>query len=227
MNLSPQMPSQGRPTRIGLIGGTFDPIHIGHLVLAEEARAQAQLDRVLFVPAGQPPHKMGHFITPVEHRLRMVEIAIASNPAFGISRLDMDRPGPHYSVDMVRLFQEQSSPEVEVFFVVGADSLQEMPTWKNPAGLLSLCRVLALSRPGHEPDMERLIRELPEMEANVQVLKMPLVGISASGLRERVRKGQTIRYLVPDGVREYIYTHGLYIGEVVGEPVGSLEEIAC
>lgn len=196
--------------RIGLIGGTFDPIHCGHLVMAEEARFQANLNQVLFVPAGQPPHKLGHSITPAEHRLRMVEIAIASNAAFGISRLDMDRPGPHYSVDLVRLFLEQAPPQVELFFVVGADSLEEMPSWKNPAGLLRLCRVLALSRPGHEPDIEYLARELPEVEQRVQVLKMPLIGVSGSDLRERVRQGRSIRYLVPEGVREYIYNHKLY-----------------
>jgi len=123
----------------------------------------------------------------------------------------VDRPGPHYSVDLVRLFLEQAPSEVELFFVVGADSLEEMPTWKNPAGLLRLCRVLAFSRPGHEPDIERLAQELPEVEQRVQVLEMPLIGVSGSDLRERVRQGRPIRYLVPEGVREYIYSHELYV----------------
>jgi len=203
--------------RIGLIGGTFDPIHYGHLIMAEEARYQAHLDQVLFVPAGQPPHKVGHVITPWQHRLRMNEIAIASNPAFGISRVDVDRPGPHYSVDMVRLFLAQVPPGAEVFFVVGADSLEDMPTWKNPSGLLSLCRVLAFSRPGHEPDMAQLQRVLPLVQERVQVLQMPLIGISASDLRARLRQGRSIRYLVPDGVLEYIRAHGLYAPPAQGD----------
>ena len=196
--------------RIGLLGGTFDPIHWGHLIMAEEARQQARLDRVLFLPAGEPPHKVGQAITPIAHRLQMVQLAIASHPAFALSRLDVDRPGPHYSVDMVRLFLEQAPAGTEAFFLVGADSLEDMPTWKDPAGLLDLCQVLAMSRPGHGPDLERLAQVLPAVRVRVQVLQMPLIGISGTDIRRRVREGRSIRYLVPEEVRQYILAHGLY-----------------
>lgn len=200
----------GRPQRVGLIGGTFDPIHWGHLIMAEEARHQAHLDQVLFLPAGEPPHKVGQPITPVAHRLQMVQLAIASNPAFRLSRLDVDRPGPHYSVDMVRLFLERAPTGTEVFFVVGADSLEDMPRWKDPAHLLELCHVLAMSRPGHQPDLEQLAQVLPTVRERVQVLSMPLIGISGTDIRRRVREGRPIRYLVPEEVRQYIVAHGLY-----------------
>lgn len=197
--------------RIGLLGGTFDPIHWGHLIMAEEARQQACLDRVLFLPAGEPPHKVGQTITPIGHRLRMVQLAIASHPAFALSRLDVDRPGPHYSVDMVRLFLERSPAGTEAFFLVGADSLGDMPTWRDPAGLLDLCWVLAMSRPGHEPDLDRLAQVLPAVRERVQVLPMPLIGISGTDIRRRVQEGRSIRYLVPEEVRQYILAHGLYL----------------
>lgn len=198
--------------RVGLLGGTFDPIHWGHLIMAEEARQGAGLDQVLFLPAGEPPHKVGQAITPIGHRLQMVQLAIASHPAFALSRLDVDRPGPHYSVDMVRLFLERAPAGTEVFFVVGADSLEDMPTWKDPARLLDLCRVLAMSRPGHEPDLDALARVLPAVRERVQVLPMPLIGISGTDIRRRVREGRSIRYLVPEEVRQYILAHRLYLG---------------
>ncbi len=197
--------------RVGLLGGTFDPIHWGHLIMAEEARQGAGLDQVLFLPAAEPPHKVGQAITPIGHRLQMVQLAIASHPAFALSRLDVDRPGPHYSVDMVRLFLERAPAGTEVFFLVGADSLEDMPTWKDPARLLDLCRVLAMNRPGHEPDLDALAQVLPAVRERVQVLPMPLIGISGTDIRRRVREGRSIRYLVPEEVRQYILAHGLYL----------------
>lgn len=179
--------------------------------MAEEARQQARLDWVLFLPTGDPPHKVGQAITPIAHRLQMVRLAIASHPAFALSRLDVDRPGPHYSVDMVRLFLEEAPAGSEVFFLVGADSLEDMPTWKDPARLLDLCHVLAMSRPGHQPDLEALAQVLPAVRERVQVLPMPLIGISGTEIRRRVREGRSIRYLVPEEVRQYILAHGLYL----------------
>lgn len=179
--------------------------------MAEEARQQARLDQVFFLPAGDPPHKVGQAITPIAHRLQMVRLAIASHPAFALSRLDVDRPGPHYSVDMVRLFLEEAPAGTEVFFLVGADSLEDMPTWKDPAHLLDLCHVLAMSRPGHQPNLEALAQVLPAVRERVQVLPMPLIGISGTEIRRRVREGRSIRYLVPEEVRQYILAHGLYL----------------
>ena len=196
--------------RVGLLGGTFDPIHFGHLIMAEQAREQAGLDLIAFVPAGDPPHKLGQSITPSHHRIEMIRLAIASNPACAICRLDVDRPGPHYSVDLVDLFHDQLPCHVELFFIIGGDSLRDLSTWKHPHELLRLCPVLALSRPGHEPDMDYLRSVLPEMDSRIQILEMPLIEISGRDLRQRVRMGRSIRYMVPETVRAYVAQHGLY-----------------
>ncbi|NLE76629.1 MAG: nicotinate-nucleotide adenylyltransferase [Chloroflexi bacterium] len=210
------------PGRIGLLGGSFDPIHYGHLILAEEARHSLSLDRVVFVPAGQPPHKRGRVLSASQHRLAMTERAIASEPAFVASRLDLDRPGPHYTVDLVRLFLGQAASGAELFFLMGADSLEDLLTWRDPAGLLALCQVAAFSRPGHLPDTEWLAQRLPAVRERVRVIPMPLIGISASDIRQRVRQGRPIRYLLPEAVRDYIVAEGLYLGKVEepGDPTG-------
>jgi nicotinate-nucleotide adenylyltransferase len=204
----------GGVARIGLLGGTFDPIHIGHLIMAEEARSGAGLAQVVFLPAGQPPHKPGIPVSLAAHRLRMVELAIAENPAFSLSRLDLDRPGPHYSADTVALFRQQVPADAEIFFIMGADSLEELPTWKDPARLLAQCRILALSRPEHEPNLAGLCGVIPELRGRVDLLPMPLIEVSSSDLRERVRQRRSIRYLVPEAVRGYIEAHHLYVNEV-------------
>ena len=196
--------------RIGVLGGTFDPVHYGHLILAEEARAAVPLDQVLLVPAGQPPHKLDEPHTPARHRLAMLELAIAGNPALGISRVDVDRPGPHYSVDMVHLVRQESPPDAEIFFIMGLDSLTNILSWHDPAGLLAQCRLIVAERPGYAVDLAELVARLPALEGRVDFIAMPLIQISGADLRRRVRQGRPIRYQAPETVRAYIEQHRLY-----------------
>jgi len=199
--------------RIGLLGGTFDPVHNGHLMLAEEARSTMGLDRVLFVPAGQPPHKLNESHSAPTHRVRMLELAIASNPTFDISRVDIDRPGPHYSVDMVRLIRGKMGNAAELFFLMGLDSLANLMTWYEPAELLAQCRLVVARRPGSTIDHDALISALPSLEDRLYFIEMPLIEIAGEDLRRRVRCGQPIRYQVPEVVRDYILEQGLYVAK--------------
>jgi len=201
--------------RIGIFGGTFDPIHYGHLVAAEEARAVLKLERVLIVPAGQPPHKTTHPITPAEHRVAMVQLAIASNPAFVLSRVDLDRPGPHYSVDMVMRLRRQLGPG-EVYFIVGMDSLMELPTWHEAERLMGLCYIVGVNRPGYTYDLAPLEKAVPGISSHICVLEAPQLEISSHDLQERVRRGMPIKYQLPEAVEEYIYRHKLYVREESG-----------
>ena len=196
--------------RIGVLGGTFDPIHIGHLVAAEEVGVRQALEHVVFVPAGLPPHKLHLHVTPVRHRLNMVQLAIADNPRFVLSRVEIDRFGPSYTVDTVQLLRDEYGSKVELYFIMGADSLAELVTWHKPAQLIRLCRIVALTRPGYQVDMEELDRLLPGAIARVQLLEMPLLQISSTDLQRRVRMGLPIKYLVPPAVEAYIYQHELY-----------------
>ena len=196
--------------RIGVIGGTFDPIHYGHLAAAEEARVRMNLERVLFVVAGVPPHKLDEEVTPVEHRLAIVSLAIASNPHFEISRVDVDRPGPSYTVDTISILRKQWGQETEVYFIMGLDSLVELPTWHHPQRLIQLCRLLAVKRPGFETDMSELEASVPGISSRVEIIDMPEVDISSSDLQQRVRDGLPIKYQVPEEVERYIMEHGLY-----------------
>lgn len=205
--------------RIGVLGGTFDPIHLGHLILAEEARSQLQLDRIYFVPAGDPPHKQEQVITPVEHRIRMVELATAAADSFWVSRVDADRPGPHYTTDMMPLLQAELGPAAQLYFLIGSDSLRDLPTWHNPGWLLEHCHLVAFTRPNSEPDWAVLESTFPGVRNCVTLLKMPLLEISSSDLRARVQAGQTIRYQVPCAVEAYIRKHRLYEHTGVAEAI--------
>ena len=147
--------------RIGVIGGTFDPVHYGHLAIAEEVYHELSLSRVIFVPAGEPPHKTEHRITPVRHRLSMLEMAIAPNPHFALSLIDMQRSGPSYTVDTLRLLRQQPGPRAELYFIIGGDSLNDLMTWRDPAGILKQATLVALVRPGYS-DIHRVSEELKE-----------------------------------------------------------------
>jgi len=196
--------------RIGVIGGTFDPIHYGHLAAAEEARVRMNLERVLFVVAGVPPHKLNEEVTPVEHRLAIVSLAVASNPYFAISNVDVDRPGPSYTVDTISILQEQWGQETEIYFIMGLDSLVELPTWHQPQRLIQSCRLVAVRRPRFEIDMSQLEASLPGISSRVEIIDMPEVDISSSDLQRRVREGLPIKYQVPEEVERYINDHELY-----------------
>lgn len=195
--------------RIGVLGGTFDPIHYGHLAAAEEARAKLSLREVIFVVAGLPPHKLDEEITPAEDRYAMVELAIASNPHFSLSRIDIDRPGPSYTVDSIALLRQQRTGEI--CFIMGMDALMEIDTWHQPQRLIQLCRLVAVERPDFVPDLGRLEAAVPGIAARTEIIEMPQMEISSTDLQRRVREGLPIKYQLPPQVEEYIYQHRLYL----------------
>ncbi|MCB0197749.1 MAG: nicotinate-nucleotide adenylyltransferase [Anaerolineae bacterium] len=197
--------------KIGIIGGTFDPIHYGHLLIAELARDSLDLERVLFVPAGDPPHKQEAEKTAVHHRCRIVELAIEDNPAFELSRVDLDRPGPHYSTDTVALIRAQFdlSPD-ECYFIIGGDSLVDLLSWHQPAELIQSCRLAVAHRPEYRPDVAALAETLPALESRIDWVELLLVEYSSSMIRRRIKAGQSIRYQTHPKVIDYLYQHGLY-----------------
>jgi len=194
---------------VGIMGGTFDPIHLGHLVAAEEARLRFHLDRVIFVPSGAPPHKKDYEVTPAEHRYAMVVLATASNPHFEASRLELERPGPSYTVDTMREFRRQCGDECRLYFITGADAMLETLTWRQPEGIAALCEFIAVARPGY--DLGRLSGALSApIMARVHVLDIPGVEVSSTELRRRAAAGESLRYLTPLAVAQYVRTHRLY-----------------
>lgn len=194
----------------GVFGGTFDPPHIGHLVLASEALAALDLKRVLWVLTARPPHKPEGPITPVGMREQMVRAAIAGEEAFEFSRADIERPGPHYAVDTIRWLNQQF-PGTRWAYLIGADSLRDLPTWHTPEALLELVEVLGvMQRPGVDVDLDTLEARLPGIKQRLQFFHAPLIAISASDIRSRVRQGRPYRFFVPPGVAEIIERHRLY-----------------
>jgi len=198
----------GEGAKIGVMGGTFDPVHLGHLAAAQEAACRLGLERVIFIPAGFPPHKPSATVTPAHHRWEMVTLAIADNPLFFASRLEIARPGPSYTVETIAALRE-ARPGCEWFFITGADAVLELPTWREPERLVSLCTVVAVTRPLTQIDPREALP--PGLAAAVRVLPVPGVAVSATELRERVRQGLPIRYLTADPVIGYIYKEGLYL----------------
>jgi nicotinate-nucleotide adenylyltransferase len=190
-----------RAPRIGVMGGTFDPIHHGHLVAASEVAQSFDLDEVVFVPTGRPWQKDD--VTESEHRYLMTVIATASNPQFTVSRVDVDRAGPTYTIDTLRDLHEQR-PGAELFFITGADAVEQILSWRNHQQLWDLAHFVAVSRPGHVLSTEGLPSE------NVSQLEIPALSISSTDCRARVRRGHPVWYLVPDGVVQYIAKHHLY-----------------
>jgi nicotinate-nucleotide adenylyltransferase len=196
--------------RIGIMGGTFDPVHLGHLVTAEEAVDQFKLDQVIFVPTGEPwmkEHRDGG-VTAGEDRYLMTVIATAGNPRFTVSRKEIDRGGPTYTVDTLTEFREELGPDIDLFFITGADAMLEIFHWKDPEDVLTLAHFIAATRPGY--DLAHFEEEAPSSHPNVSVMDIPALSISSSDIRERVAAGRPVRYLVPVGVQEYIQKGGLY-----------------
>ena len=204
------MSSYNGNRRIGILGGTFDPIHIGHLILAEEAWFQLRLDCVYLAPAGDPPHKQGRRMAPVEDRVRMAELATADVDYAVVSRIDADRPGPHYTSDLVRLLHQQEGPDTDIYFLMGMDSLRDLPTWHEARWLVDHARLVALSRHDVDLDWEVLERGLPGVRSRVTILDMPELEIASHVIQQRVRNGQPIRHMTPRAVEAYIKKHGLY-----------------
>lgn len=190
--------------RLGIMGGTFDPIHHGHLVAASEVAHAFSLDEVVFVPTGQPWQKEGRDVAPAEDRYLMTVIATASNPRFSVSRADIDRPGPTYTIDTLRDLRKDRGAEAEFFFITGADALAQLISWQNAEELLSLAHFVGCTRPGHRLSVPGL------PDGNVSLIEIPALAISSTECRERVRAGEPIWYLVPDGIVQYIAKRRLY-----------------
>ncbi|WP_255657934.1 nicotinate-nucleotide adenylyltransferase [Aeromicrobium sp. Leaf350] len=198
--------SAPRRRRVGVMGGTFDPIHHGHLVAASEVQATFDLDEVVFVPTGQPWQKADREVSPAEHRYLMTVIATAANPRFEVSRVDIDRSGPTYTVDTLGDISRQR-PDADLFFITGADAMAQILTWRDHDEIFELAQFVACTRPGHDLD-ESMLADLPQ--GRVTVLEIPALAISSTDCRERVRSGQPVWYLVPDGVVQYVAKHELY-----------------
>ena len=203
-----------RVKKLGILGGSFNPIHLGHLVLAETAREALGLDRVIFIPAKLPPHKRAAPLADGADRLAMVRLAVAGNPAFAASDIELRRPGVSYTVDTVRALREKLGAGVQIYFLIGMDTVAELTAWREVARLARLCQFVPLSRPGHaNPNaaaLERAVGRLPARAILKRAVAMPLIGISSSEIRRRVAEGRTIRYLVPDAVAAYIRRKRLY-----------------
>jgi len=196
---------------IAVLGGTFDPVHNGHLIVAEEAMCRLNLARVLFIPAGQPRLKDAAPLASAEDRLNMVRLAIAGNPGYGLSDIELGRPGPSYTVDTIAELKARDYPADELYFIIGWDCLAEFPRWRQPSRLINLCRLAAVPRVGCDPpDLGALEAAIPGIKDRVVMLDEPRVDISASDIRGRVAAGRGIADLVPAAVAEYIRERGLY-----------------
>ena len=197
--------------RIGIAGGTFDPIHVAHLIIAEEARVRLGLEEVRFVPAGDPWMKSGTSLSSAHHRLTMVRLAIASNPFFRASSVEIDRPGPTYTVDTLEQVRSEVEDAVEIYLIMGSDSINEFHRWKAPSRVLELCTLVSAPRAGcKELDLTALEAVSPSARQKVVVLERPHLDISGTEIRQRISHGLSVRYQVPWEVEQYIYRYGLY-----------------
>ena len=196
--------------RVGVFGGTFDPIHDGHLVAANESAWILGLDRVLFLPAGNPPHKQGETVTTAEDRVAMVRLALADNPRFELCTLELERTGPSYTVDTLRELHRRE-PGIEPYFIVGMDSLADLPSWHDPGGILKLAHLVAVHRAGWDIiDVNDLNKRVPGAMGRVTILRIPGLDIASSDLRDRIAAGRPVRYLIPDPVIAYIEERHLF-----------------
>jgi nicotinate-nucleotide adenylyltransferase len=200
--------------RVGILGGTFDPVHYAHLVIAEQAREALALDRVVFVPAGMPPHKLDESITPAADRAAMVELAVRDNPAFAMCRIELDRDGPSYTLDTLELLTAEAARQRvvrELFFILSTEVLDDLPTWREPRRILALCRLAVVPRPGAPlPDRTWLEARFAGLADRIVQIETVPVAHSASDVRRRAAAGHSIRYLVPPPVETYIRDHRLY-----------------
>ncbi|MGC8855434.1 MAG: nicotinate-nucleotide adenylyltransferase [Anaerolineae bacterium] len=196
--------------RIGIFGGTFDPPHLGHLILASEACAQLHLSRLLWVLTPSPPHKRDQTITPLEHRHAMLELALADDPTFELSLVEMNRPGPHYTVDTLHLIAE-ANPGADLVLLIGGDSLRDLPGWHRPHDLLAACHEIGvMRRPGALTDLDALEASLPGIRSKIRFVEAPLLEIASREIRRRIAQGLPFRYYLPPAVYQYIVEHQLY-----------------
>lgn len=196
--------------RIGIFGGTFDPPHVGHLILAEECRTQLQLDLLLWAVTDNPPHKRYTNVSPIEQRVKLVEKAIQENPAFQLSRIDIDRPGPHYAIDTMNLLHKEY-PGTQLFYLMGGDSLHDLPTWLRPQDFLRVCDGIGVMRRHEdEVDLESLEKVMPGISRKVKIVEAPILEISSKQIRQRIAEGMGYRYYLRDAVYKAILDLGLY-----------------
>ncbi|HET6498912.1 MAG TPA: nicotinate-nucleotide adenylyltransferase [Coriobacteriia bacterium] len=196
--------------RLGIMGGTFDPVHFGHLVTAEEALSQFGLDKVVFMPAGKPALKSGASVTPAEDRYLMTVIATAANPAFEVSRMEIDRPGVTYTIDTLESLRDMHGPTADLYFITGADAVWEIVAWKDAARLSGLATFIAATRPGYDLDAARRAHAEELAHMAIRFIEVPALAISSTDIRRRVAQGRPIRYLIPEAVASYIQKSGLY-----------------
>jgi nicotinate-nucleotide adenylyltransferase len=201
----------GKERRLGIMGGTFDPIHYGHLVTAECTRYAFGLERVIFIPSGRPPHKTGHMVSEPLDRYKMTCMAIASNPFFCASAIEVERPGPSFTIDTVRSVMQQY-PGAKIYFITGADALLEIFTWKDFDALLMICNFVAATRPGYRLlELKGKIDSLPgALKRNISYMEVPALAISSTDIRLRVRDGRPVKYLLPESVEDYMINNKLY-----------------
>lgn len=206
-----------KTSRIAVMGGTFDPIHYGHLVAAEAARFEFNLDKVIFMPAGKPAHKQEKQVTDAEHRYDMTVLATATNPYFEVSRIELDRVGITYTVDTIKALKKMLGVETEIYFITGADAILEILTWYNVEELLGLCDFIAATRPGfNKKDLEQKLVELKsKYHKDIFMIEIPSLAISSTDIRDRIANGKSIKYLLPETVEKYIYQSGLYRSEAI------------
>jgi len=199
--------------RIGILGGTFDPIHNGHLIMAEIIRGAFELDRVLFIPSGNPPHKKNQTVTDAEHRYNMVCEALKGNPYFEKSRIEVDREGYTYTIDTLGILNEQYRGIADLYYIIGADVLYDLLTWKDYEKVFGICKFIAALRPGtgKEGFRERIKYLEDRVSASILEAEIPLIEISSTMIRNRVKEGKSIKYLVPETVENYIKKEGLYL----------------
>jgi len=202
----------GQKVKIGVLGGTFDPVHLGHLAMADEARKALDLAEVIFVPAGQPVGKSGRRVTPAEQRIEMLRLAITGRPYLKISNLEIERPGPSYTVDTLDAIRKHYGGKAEIYFILGWDSLAQLPGWHEPVRIVGLCSLVAVPRPGYRrPDLKALEKNMPGISQKVIFLDRPELDISATMIREKTARREAIDRFVPGLVAEYIKKHRLYI----------------
>lgn len=197
--------------RVGIMGGTFDPVHLAHLVIAEAAREAFFLDLVLFIPAANPPHKQERKVADAYHRLMMTQLATCDNPAFHVSKQELERTGPSYSLLTIRELRKRFGKEAELYFITGSDTINELHTWYHVQELLQQCHFVGTTRPGAPVNEAEIIRQFGTMaEQRIHYLAVPQMDVSSTAIRQRIRAGKSIRYLVPQAVEEYIRKEGLY-----------------
>ncbi len=198
--------------RVGLMGGTFDPVHLAHLIIAEQARVEFGLEMVVFIPVGEPWMKSDRQITPAEHRVAMVRLAINSNPSFTISTVEVDRKGPSYTVDTLDALAREVGVNTDLYLLLGWDSLATVPFWKEPYRITKMARLVSFPRPGFtKPDMGALESAIPGIKERMVILEKPFIDISSSEIRANIAGGKSIRYFVPEEVEQYIRVKGLYL----------------